>query len=195
MTACLIPARGGSRRIPKKNIKPFFGKPIIAYSIEVAQKAGFDVWVSTDDMEIAETAARYGAAVHMRSEAMSRDEVGTQEVAKNFLGDVTRVGDTEFMVLYPCAPLVLPKDLKTALSLARTMRAYVVSVGIDPLRDAGAFYVGPTRFFREGVKLWADGKTIPMPLPEGRVCDINTEADWFHAETLYGYMLKKKEIA
>ena len=66
----IIPARGGSKRIPRKNIKPFMGKPIIAYSIEAALPSGIfdEVMVSTDDEEIAEVAKQYGANVpFMRS--------------------------------------------------------------------------------------------------------------------------------
>ena len=61
----IIPARGGSKRIPRKNIKPFMGKPIIAYSIEAALQSGLfdEVMVSTDDEEIAEIACKYGAQV------------------------------------------------------------------------------------------------------------------------------------
>ncbi len=62
---CIIPARGGSKRIPKKNIKDFLGKPIIAYSIEMALETGLfdEVMVSTDDLEIADIAMSYGAKV------------------------------------------------------------------------------------------------------------------------------------
>lgn len=62
---CIIPARGGSKRIPKKNIKPFYGKPLIAYSIETAKQSElFDrIIVSTDDEEIAKIAKEYGAEV------------------------------------------------------------------------------------------------------------------------------------
>ena len=75
----IITARGGSKRIPRKNIKPFLGKPIIAYSIDAALKSEmFDtVMVSTDDAEIAEIAKQYGAEVpFMRSEATSNDFAG-----------------------------------------------------------------------------------------------------------------------
>ena len=67
---CIIPARGGSKRIPRKNVKDFLGKPIIAYSIEAALKSGLfdEVMVSTDDPEIATIAKQYGASVpFMRS--------------------------------------------------------------------------------------------------------------------------------
>lgn len=79
----IIPARGGSKRIPRKNIKPFMGKPIIAYSIEAALQSGLfdEVMVSTDDEEIAEIACKYGAQVpFMRSAEMSNDYAGTDDV-------------------------------------------------------------------------------------------------------------------
>lgn len=80
----IIPARGGSKRIPRKNIKDFFGKPLIAYSIEVALKSKlFDkVIVSTDDEEIAKIAVEYGAVVpFLRPKELSDDFIGTGAVA------------------------------------------------------------------------------------------------------------------
>ena len=79
----VITARGGSKRIPKKNIKEFFGKPIIAYSIEAALSSDvFDeVMVSTDSSEIADIACQYGAVVpFLRSEATSNDFATTADV-------------------------------------------------------------------------------------------------------------------
>ena len=81
----IITARGGSKRIPGKNIKEFCGKPIISYSIEAALKSGvFDtVMVSTDSTEIAEIAKQYGAEVpFMRSESAANDFSTTSEVLK-----------------------------------------------------------------------------------------------------------------
>ncbi len=80
---CIIPARGGSKRIPRKNIKPFMGKPIIAYSIEAALKSGLfdEVMVSTDDLEFAEVARQFGAAVpFLRSEKTANDYAGLTDV-------------------------------------------------------------------------------------------------------------------
>ena len=80
MKLAVIPARGGSRRIPRKNIKQFCGKPIIAWSILVAQESGaFDrIVVSTDDVEIADIARDYGAYVpFMRPAKLSDDRTGT----------------------------------------------------------------------------------------------------------------------
>jgi len=88
MNIAIIPARGGSKRIPRKNIKHFLGKPIIAYSIEVAIKSGlFDrVIVSTDDVEIVQIAQIYGAeAPFLRPKALSDDFTGTNDVVRHTL--------------------------------------------------------------------------------------------------------------
>ena len=84
----IIPARGGSKRIPRKNIKPFMGKPIIAYSIEAALESGLfdEVMVSTDDEEIAAVAKQYGAVVpFMRSDKTSNDFAPLADVVDEVL--------------------------------------------------------------------------------------------------------------
>lgn len=86
----IIPARGGSKRIPRKNIKPFMGKPIIAYSIEAALQSGIfdEVMVSTDDEEIAEVAKQYGANVpFMRSKKNSDDHATMEDVIEEVLNE------------------------------------------------------------------------------------------------------------
>ena len=77
----IIPARGGSKRIPRKNIKPFMGKPIIAYSIEAALQSGLfdEVMVSTDDEEIATVARQYGASVPFFRSAETANDYATME--------------------------------------------------------------------------------------------------------------------
>ena len=93
----IITARGGSKRIPKKNIKMFCGKPIIAYSIEAALKSGIfsEVMVSTDSDEIAEIARKYGANVpFMRSEATSGDFATTSDVLLEVLDQYEKLGHT-----------------------------------------------------------------------------------------------------
>jgi len=83
MNICIIPARGGSKRIPRKNIREFNGKPIIAYSIEAALECDFidKVIVSTDDKEISQVAIKYGASVpFVRSRELSDDFTATNPV-------------------------------------------------------------------------------------------------------------------
>lgn len=116
----IITARGGSKRIPKKNIREFCGKPILAYSIEAALSSGlFDhVMVSTDDTEIAEIATKYGAEVPFyRSEATSGDFATTNDVLAEVLAEYEKRG-MHFDVaccIYPTAPFVTAEKLKTAV--------------------------------------------------------------------------------
>lgn len=117
MKIAVIPARGGSKRIPRKNIKPFAGKPMIAWSIEAAKTSGlFDrVIVSTDDAEIAEVAKQWGADVpFMRPEELSNDYAGTTEVIAHVTQWALDQGIQIDAVccIYATAPFVQVADLK-----------------------------------------------------------------------------------
>ncbi|MBR6929044.1 MAG: pseudaminic acid cytidylyltransferase [Bacteroidales bacterium] len=116
---CIIPARGGSKRIPRKNIKLFLGKPILAYSVETALKTGLfgEVMVSTDDEEIAEVAKQYGAKVpFMRSAETASDFATTADVLKEVLVNYRELGHEfdNFCCFYATAPLVQSKDVVSA---------------------------------------------------------------------------------
>lgn len=118
----IITARGGSKRIPRKNIKEFCGKPIIAYSIEAALNSNiFDVvMVSTDDEEIAKISKMYGAEVpFMRSERASNDFATTSEVCLEVLNQYHKIGkDFDVMAcIYPTAPFLTPQKLIDAYSM------------------------------------------------------------------------------
>ena len=184
---CVIPARGGSQRIPKKNIKHFFGSPIISASIKRAQESlRFErIVVSTDDEYTAKVARHYDAEVHERNDYYSQDEVGTQEVTQRVIKDLEYDGQFT-CCLYATAPLLLPADLVVASRWLENDAsvAYVMSVGAHPLRDAGGFYYGKTGAFREGVSLISQYTRFYV-LPERRVCDINTLEDWERAEKMY----------
>lgn len=119
-TIAIITARGGSKRIPRKNIKEFCGKPILAYSIEAALAAGiFDtVMVSTDDEEIAEVARQYGAEVPFyRSEKTANDFATTNDVLLEVLEEYEKRGERFELAccIYPTAPFVTAQKLKTAV--------------------------------------------------------------------------------
>ena len=118
-TLCIIPARGGSKRIPRKNIKPFLGKPIIAYSIEAALQSGLydEVMVSTDDIEIANIARSYGASVpFLRSEKTANDFATTADVINEVLDWYSENGQKfdAICCLYATAPFVTPDKLSQA---------------------------------------------------------------------------------
>ena len=120
MRLAVIPARGGSKRIPRKNIKMFCGKPIIAWSIEAALQGGcFDqIVVSTDDAEIAEVARHCGAQVpFIRPAALSDDYTGTTAVIAHAINWFAARGEAPDKVccLYATAPFVTAVDLLTGL--------------------------------------------------------------------------------
>lgn len=115
----IIPARGGSKRIPRKNIKEFCGKPIIAYSIQAALASGLfdEVMVSTDDPEIAEVAKQYGASVPFyRSAETASDYATTGAVLSEVMNKYKEMGkEFDYMAcIYPCAPFVTGEKLKMA---------------------------------------------------------------------------------
>ena len=115
----IITARGGSKRIPRKNIKSFLGKPIMAYSIEAAIKSGIfdEVMVSTDDEEIAQIAKEYGAKVpFFRSEKTSNDFATTNDVLLEVIDEYEKRGEKfEYGVcIYPTAPFVTSERIKDA---------------------------------------------------------------------------------
>ncbi len=128
MRLCVIPARGGSKRIPRKNIKAFCGKPMISYSIEAAKESGlFDkIVVSTDDAEIAEIAKSYGAVVpFMRPSELSDDHTATIPVIAHAIkASVNDINDVEAVCcIYATAPLVQAQYIQEAYKKLLTCKA------------------------------------------------------------------------
>lgn len=128
---CIIPARGGSKRIPRKNVKPFLGKPMLAYSIEAALATGLfdEVMVSTDDEEIAEVACKYGAKVpFMRSAETANDFATTTDVLNEVLLNYKKEGKEfdHFCCIYATAPMVRPESIVFAFDLLRNSDFTVV---------------------------------------------------------------------
>lgn len=139
----IITARGGSKRIPRKNIREFCGKPILAYSIEAAIESGlFDtVMVSTDDGEIAEIARRYGAEVPFyRSESTASDYATTNDVLLEVLAEYEKRGERYELgcCIYPTAPFVTAEKLRDAVERLK-------SSGADTLIPVVAFSYPPQR--------------------------------------------------
>lgn len=139
----IITARGGSKRIPRKNIREFCGKPILAYSIEAAIESGlFDtVMVSTDDGEIAEIARRYGAEVPFyRSESTASDYATTNDVLLEVLAEYEKRGEQYELgcCIYPTAPFVTAEKLRDAVERLE-------SSGADTLIPVVAFSYPPQR--------------------------------------------------
>jgi len=126
MNIAVIPARGGSKRIPHKNIKLFAGKPMLAYSIEAAKQSGvFDhIWVSTDDPHIADVATQWGADIpFMRPEHLSNDTIGTTPVTQHAIEFAIQQGlNPEYCCcIYATAPF---------------LQAHYLQVGMEALKSA-----------------------------------------------------------
>lgn len=122
MRVAVIPARGGSKRIPRKNILPFCGKPMIAWSIEAALASGcFDqVLVSTDDKEIAEVALQHGATVpFVRPQSLADDFTGTGAVIAHAIQFLQAARQTceQVCCIYATAPFVRAEDLQQGLQV------------------------------------------------------------------------------
>lgn len=139
----IIPARGGSKRIPRKNVKDFCGRPILSYSIDAANDSGLfdEVMVSTDDKEVAEIAETYGANVpFFRSAENSSDYATTTDVLLEVIREYQKQGNnfTWLCCLYPTAPFVTGEKLKRAFTQLSesNMDALmpVVSFSYPPLR-------------------------------------------------------------
>lgn len=159
MSLCIIPARGGSKRIPRKNIRLFHGRPMITWSIQAALDSNaFDhVIVSTDDSEIAEIAVAAGAQVpFMRPANLSDDHTSTVPVIAHALNEAEKLWEKQQLVccLYATAPFVQADDIRAAYSL---------------IEDTGADYAFPVTSFpspiQRGLKLTEDGR-MAMFQPE-----------------------------
>ncbi|NTV12000.1 MAG: pseudaminic acid cytidylyltransferase [Zoogloea sp.] len=134
MKVAIIPARGGSKRIPRKNIRDFAGKPIIAWSIEAARGCGlFDrIIVSTDDAQVADTARQHGAEVpFMRPPELSDDFTGTDDVVRHAIRWLQAEGQDPAQVccIYATAPFVTPESLiRGWKALQESGKAFAFSV-------------------------------------------------------------------
>jgi N-acylneuraminate cytidylyltransferase len=193
----IIPARGGSRRIPRKNIRDFHGKPILAYSIDAAKATGlFDggIWVSTEDQEIGEIARKLGAGlIHRPPELAEVDDApdpGTQEVARHAITVLEGLGDyIDFACcIYATAAFMKARDLLEGYRvLERNPKAaFAYGVQMEPFQDAGQFYWGRAQAFLDRVPLDPYATNVwKIVIERARVLDINTEDDWKRAERIY----------
>ncbi|WP_400770524.1 pseudaminic acid cytidylyltransferase [Methylosinus sporium] len=229
MRIAVIPARGGSKRIPRKNVKPFHGHPMIAYAIMAARRSGvFDkMIVSTDDAEIAAIARDFGAETPFaRPAELADDHTPTVPVIAHAIGVCKEMGweVADVCCVYPSAPFVVAEDIRSGCELlAEGSCAYVFPVTSFPspiqraLRrsengtvtpffpensgvrtqdlelayfDAGQFYWGRASAWEAGLDIHKNGRALI--LPEWRVVDIDTHADWERAELLYSVLVERR---
>lgn len=228
MKVAVIPARGGSKRIPRKNIKLFHGRPMLAYAIGAALSCGvFDrVMVSTDDDEIAQVALSAGAEVpFVRPPELSDDHTPTVPVIAHAIQACNAMGWAidDVCCIYPGVPFIATSDLSLAHKMLQEGGAsYVFPVThfpspiqralrrlddgrVQPFQpeyaetrtqdlepgyfDVGQFYWGKAQAWLDGLNIHLNGRTLVIP--EWRVVDIDTPADWDRAELLYAALQSK----
>lgn len=173
MSLCVIPARGGSKRVPRKNVRPFHGRPMIAWSIAAAKDSGaFErIVVSTDDEEIAEVARSMGAETpFVRPAELADDHTPTVPVVAHALAESEALWGPQDLVccLYATAPFVTPEDLRAARAL---------------LEESGASYAMPVTSFpfpiQRAVRLRSDGR-VEMFAPEHALTRSQDLEESFH---------------
>ena len=231
MKIAVIPARGGSKRIPRKNIKSFYGKPMIGYAIEaaLASKVFDRVIVSTDDVEIAAVAKAYGEELpFIRPPELADDHTPTVPVIAHAVRACYDLGwgVEDVCCIYPGVPFISLDDLYTAYGqLVATGAHYVFPVtgfpspiqralrrlpdgSVRPFQpehaatrtqdlepayfDVGQFYWGKASSWLNGLSVHLYGATLVIP--EWRVVDIDTLADWERAEILYAALSMKGHV-
>lgn len=189
MIITVIPARGGSKRIPHKNVKPFFGKPMIAWSIEAAKATGiFDqIVVSTDNPEIGNVARKYGAATPFIRPAMLADDyTDTRSVIAHAIDQLRLAGGDQVCCLYATAPFVDPSDIvrgrsaldedEAAYTFSVTSYPYPVQRALRTRPDGRIEMVSPNQFAARSQDLeprwhdagqfyWATAQTWLSPMP------------------------------
>jgi len=169
---CVIPARGGSKRIPRKNIKPLLGPPIIYYPIAAALESGLfsTVYVSTEDAEIADVADMFGAKVLLRRPELAEDDVPDIDVVKHVAGFLRQ---RKLCWLYPTAALVTPEQLTRGYELFNETGQNVRCRTSAEVRDVGQFYFYDMRKIGRDISWWTW-----LVLREDECQDVNTPEDW-----------------
>lgn len=160
MIVAVIPARGGSKRIPRKNILPFAGRPLLAWSIAAARTAPsiHSAWVSTDDDEIASVAEEYGARVIRRPAALAGDDSSTQDVIIHALKSIRAAGITPTAVVTlqptnPLRPIAMIEDAAARFASARCDSLISVSVRTLKIGRVVAGFFEPTYDFGQQSRL------------------------------------------
>lgn len=229
MRLAVIPARGGSKRISRKNIKLFHGKPMIAYAVTAAisSKVFDQVIVSTDDDEIAKVAQAYGAVVpFVRPAELADDHTPTVPVIAHAIRTCQSMGwdATAVCCIYPGVPFISTVDLEQAYQQLESSGAHYVfpvtgfpspiqralrrlsNGSVMPFQpeyaatrtqdlepgyfDVGQFYWGRRDAWLDGLNIHLNGTTLVIP--EWRVVDIDTLADWERAELLYAAFSERR---
>ena len=173
----VIPARGGSKRTPRKNIKPFRGKPLIAWTIEAARGSQYIdmALVSTEDAEIATVADSLGSYVIERPAELATDTAANEDVMRHAL---TEHPDHEWIVLLqPTSPLRTTEDIDRCIKLAAITHRTCISCRQDGTRN-GAVYIMHSSRLERGHSFVTLRKIIWYRMPDERSLDIDYPGDF-----------------
>ena len=213
----VIPARGGSKRLRKKNIRLFNGKPLIAWTIELALKLPGEnnVLVSTEDEAIAKIAKQYGANVpFLRPNNLAKDSVSALEVMKHITLKLSFKGI--IILLQPTSPLRNKEDIKTGLQLIKkknnavmSIKKYIHSSNITTYSKSGekflpitkdnrklfvpngAVYIANSKWLKENTSFYSEDVSV-FEMPQNRSIDIDFEYQFLTAENIFKEINNKK---
>ena len=213
----VIPARGGSKRLRKKNIRLFNGKPLIAWTIELALKLPGEnnVLVSTEDEAIAKIAKQYGANVpFLRPNNLAKDSVSALEVMKHITLKLSFKGI--IILLQPTSPLRNIEDIKTGLQLIKkknnavmSIKKYIHSSNITTYSKSGekflpitkdnrklfvpngAVYIANSKWLKENTSFYSEDVSV-FEMPQNRSIDIDFEYQFLTAENIFKEINNKK---
>ncbi len=202
----IIPARAGSRRLPGKNMRPLKGKPLIAWTIETALKAGLDrVVVSTENAVIADTAIKAGAAAIIRPRELATDEAQSEDVVLHAAKALNLAPDDVLVLLQPTSPFRSEGTIRAGLLLHKQRSMPVVSVSTvaiarhtyavvsgrmeraDIVTPNGCLYIATVSYLRlyESFAFMA----VPLSVEGDEALDIDTKDDWARAKAIVGESL------
>tara|TARA_X000000950_G_scaffold281733_1_gene379091 strand:- start:680 stop:1339 length:660 start_codon:yes stop_codon:yes gene_type:complete len=215
MNIAIIPARGGSKRIKKKNIKIFYGKPIIFYPLKILIKSRLFkiIYVTSDDDEILDYVKRKFPKVKIikREKKFSTDKVKTLTVIKNLLKKLNNNKIKKICCVYPATPFLNEKNLKLGLVICKKYKNFVFPVAKSNFKNGKFFelkknsinkiifsnksklirYQDTGQFYWGTLKNWLEKKSIIdksskcFVLKDNEAIDINTYDDWNKAEKFY----------
>jgi N-acylneuraminate cytidylyltransferase len=212
-----IPARGGSKRLPRKNIKEFLGHPIIYYPIKYLKELGIEPVVSTEDMEIARIAGDLGAKVIPRDAHLADDKTTTTEVLMDYV-ERNKLNPDLCLMLHATAVFATPSKIQLAMQLINEgngvfpmvqysyppQRATKIEEGLVKMwdessyyhntqdfthlyHDVGQFYLLRTPDLLKERRLFLS-RSVPMIVKESEAQDVDNEEDWKMAELKYEIM-------
>ena len=187
----LITARGGSKRLPGKNIKTVAGKPMIAWTIEAAIESGIcsRTIVTTEDEQISRVAKVWGAEVLTRPKVLAKDDTLSIDVVVHAINELGLEADDFILLLQPTSPLRTSGDIRKCVSYMETTKSdNVVSTTAGREKPNGSIYLNKVSSLLTTRTFYPEGKTTWYAMPIERSIDIDTVEQFEQAESL----LKKK---